>query len=277
MKVYIYCHPESDKDLFNFKNEIQEKLLDNADQINMNGDVILIYVDQHTNFQSNEFKNLSQNGKNLIMITHDNRNRKLAPKTVMFQATYNLKSKKKFADLVGLLNKNTWEEIKISKSVRSKVAVAKKKEATLKEIRELEKKQKQLLENTKSELKQTELKLKMIAEKEKIELLNKLKKEEQKKQQKLHEALNKQEQLIKDTEKEKQKWETTNKLFENTPNLSIDEEGKECIVCGELVKDAVFLNCGHNCTCYECAQYHFQGADCPMCRQKIVQIVKIFS
>lgn len=83
--------------------------------------------------------------------------------------------------------------------------------------------------------------------------------------------------LAKEAEEEKKKWVKNLELINETPDVPQDDEGKECIICGELNKDAVFLPCSHNCTCHECAVLHFNGANCPMCRQKIKQIIRIYS
>jgi len=58
------------------------------------------------------------------------------------------------------------------------------------------------------------------------------------------------------------------------------EEGKDCIRDEELCKicmdhpvDCVMLECGHMCTCTRCGK---QMAECPICRQYVVRVVRTF-
>lgn len=52
----------------------------------------------------------------------------------------------------------------------------------------------------------------------------------------------------------------------------------ECAVCLERAPDCVLYTCGHMCMCYQCAINVVQnrGALCPICRQPIRDVIKIY-
>ena len=53
---------------------------------------------------------------------------------------------------------------------------------------------------------------------------------------------------------------------------------KCCVVCLEKSPDAAFANCGHNSCCFNCAHMVWQSqGQCPMCRQPIDNILKLFN
>lgn len=58
------------------------------------------------------------------------------------------------------------------------------------------------------------------------------------------------------------------------PDHKIGEEKNVCNVCMERKINTVILECGHSSLCMECAT---PLVDCPICRSKIVRIVKIFT
>jgi hypothetical protein len=51
------------------------------------------------------------------------------------------------------------------------------------------------------------------------------------------------------------------------------EENEMCKVCMDHIIDCVFLECGHLVTCVDCGR---QLRECPLCRQNIVRIVRVF-
>lgn len=57
-----------------------------------------------------------------------------------------------------------------------------------------------------------------------------------------------------------------------------DNESNECNVCYERPVNAVLYTCGHMCMCFECAQAVRQerSALCPICRQEIKDVIKIY-
>ena len=57
-----------------------------------------------------------------------------------------------------------------------------------------------------------------------------------------------------------------------------DAPSNECVVCLEHAPDSVLYTCGHMCMCYSCARDVVQnrGALCPICRQSIRDVIKIF-
>lgn len=61
------------------------------------------------------------------------------------------------------------------------------------------------------------------------------------------------------------------------PKPCKDQHQKLCIACTTSCVDTVFLNCGHACMCSNCAKRTNQrSGKCPMCRQPIVKIQKMF-
>jgi len=59
---------------------------------------------------------------------------------------------------------------------------------------------------------------------------------------------------------------------------SEDNSSNECAVCLEQPPDCVLYMCGHICMCYDCAVGIRGSADasCPICRQPILDIIKIY-
>jgi protein neuralized len=57
-----------------------------------------------------------------------------------------------------------------------------------------------------------------------------------------------------------------------------DNASNECSVCLEKPSDCVLYTCGHMCMCYDCAinVQRTDGASCPICRQPIRDVIKIF-
>ena len=52
-----------------------------------------------------------------------------------------------------------------------------------------------------------------------------------------------------------------------------EEEGNQCQICYDQEIDALFFDCGHVCSCVECAK---QCEACPICRRQIRQVVKMY-
>jgi protein neuralized len=53
----------------------------------------------------------------------------------------------------------------------------------------------------------------------------------------------------------------------------------ECKICYENIVDCVLYACGHMCLCYECALQQWKGRGggiCPMCRNYIQDVIKIY-
>lgn len=61
-------------------------------------------------------------------------------------------------------------------------------------------------------------------------------------------------------------------------NPIADNESNECNVCYERSINCVLYTCGHMCMCFECAMAvkKDRGALCPICRQHIKDVIKIF-
>lgn len=56
-------------------------------------------------------------------------------------------------------------------------------------------------------------------------------------------------------------------MLENTPTEML------CKVCMDAPLDCVLLECGHIASCVNCGK---QLAECPICRQYVVRVVRIF-
>ena len=51
------------------------------------------------------------------------------------------------------------------------------------------------------------------------------------------------------------------------------------MICLEDIKDSIFYPCGHECVCYTCGREFIKKArdrTCPICREQIKDIVKVF-
>lgn len=61
-------------------------------------------------------------------------------------------------------------------------------------------------------------------------------------------------------------------------NSDSESSASECAVCWEKVPDCALYTCGHMCMCYECAinVLKKQGALCPICRQPVRDVIRIF-
>jgi len=59
----------------------------------------------------------------------------------------------------------------------------------------------------------------------------------------------------------------------NKDNLETMEDESLCKICMDSPIDCVMLECGHMCTCTNCGK---QMAECPICRQYVVRVVKTF-
>jgi len=72
--------------------------------------------------------------------------------------------------------------------------------------------------------------------------------------------------------------QVTNVETENKDIRAADAPSNECAVCLENVPDCVLYTCGHMCMCYACAidVVRSRGALCPICRQPIRDVIKIF-
>ena len=51
------------------------------------------------------------------------------------------------------------------------------------------------------------------------------------------------------------------------------DEADLCKICMESVIDCVLLDCGHMVSCIKCGK---RLAECPMCRQNIVRVIRVF-
>jgi len=59
----------------------------------------------------------------------------------------------------------------------------------------------------------------------------------------------------------------------NKEDVETMDDDSLCKICMDSPIDCVMLECGHMCTCTNCGK---QMAECPICRQYVVRVVKIF-
>ncbi|XP_035114110.1 E3 ubiquitin-protein ligase LRSAM1 isoform X7 [Callithrix jacchus] len=59
----------------------------------------------------------------------------------------------------------------------------------------------------------------------------------------------------------------------SAPPAELEVQASECVVCLEQEAQMIFLNCGHVCCCQQCCQ---PLRTCPLCRQDIVQRLRIY-
>ena len=51
------------------------------------------------------------------------------------------------------------------------------------------------------------------------------------------------------------------------------EEKQPCVVCLDLPKETVFVDCGHMATCVSCAE---KVTSCPLCRVPKTKFIRVF-
>ncbi|CAF0730319.1 unnamed protein product [Brachionus calyciflorus] len=54
---------------------------------------------------------------------------------------------------------------------------------------------------------------------------------------------------------------------------TIVDESDFCKICMESIIDCVLIECGHMCSCIKCGK---QLAECPICRQNVVRVLRVF-
>merc|ERR1711997_106082 len=65
-------------------------------------------------------------------------------------------------------------------------------------------------------------------------------------------------------------WKQEHRAQAEKDNL---EDSDLCKICMDNPVDCVMLECGHMCTCTTCGK---QMAECPICRQYVVRVVRTF-
>ncbi|KAL8513331.1 hypothetical protein ACS0TY_019510 [Phlomoides rotata] len=62
----------------------------------------------------------------------------------------------------------------------------------------------------------------------------------------------------------------------NPPKKGVS--GGRCCVCRKMQVDCVLYRCGHMCTCFKCAhELQWSSGKCPVCRARIVDVVRTYS
>ena len=62
-------------------------------------------------------------------------------------------------------------------------------------------------------------------------------------------------------------------FFYITAGKDMIKDEELCKICMDNPVDCVMLECGHMCTCTRCGK---QMAECPICRQYVVRVVRTF-
>eukprot|EP01084_Bolivina_argentea_P008352 15655_1 len=73
--------------------------------------------------------------------------------------------------------------------------------------------------------------------------------------------------------------QTDNENNNNDKKSEIEEDdSKLCIVCMDNERDHVLIPCGHIAVCKDCKDnYNQDGAECPICREKVKMVVKTYN
>jgi RING finger protein 26 len=58
--------------------------------------------------------------------------------------------------------------------------------------------------------------------------------------------------------------------------IESSKEQRLCVICQEKEKGVVLLPCRHMCLCDACAK-HDELKQCPLCREKILHKISVFS
>lgn len=67
--------------------------------------------------------------------------------------------------------------------------------------------------------------------------------------------------------------DSSRSVQESSASKSSSSEGDLCKICMESLIECVLLDCGHMCSCIKCGK---QLAECPICRQNVVRVVRVF-
>lgn len=73
-------------------------------------------------------------------------------------------------------------------------------------------------------------------------------------------------------ENKRREAEIINHSIKNDVN-QYSEDKDLCKICMEFIMDCVLLDCGHMCSCIKCGK---RLTECPICRQNVVKVVRIF-
>lgn len=72
-------------------------------------------------------------------------------------------------------------------------------------------------------------------------------------------------------------WKTRESMKKVTTSSLIEDTSNECQICFERSVNCTIVACGHQRTCFECADKLYKlGQPCPWCRQPISTVVLIF-
>ena len=148
---------------------------------------------------------------------------------------------------------------------------------------------KKLVENRKDTLKKDELREKKIKEIQQLREIEESAKAEFNEKYKLEQI-----EILRQIEEEKinlekVKLEQTNELLKldqawlhirDKFQKNFEKNPNDCVICTTEKADTAVIPCGHKYFCYKCIDdYHKKEPrkGCPMCRQEIIMISKIFS
>ena len=68
--------------------------------------------------------------------------------------------------------------------------------------------------------------------------------------------------------------------YDNTVGKSGNTEAGDvspCVICMDAPKDVAFYPCGHKCVCTSCADQYDEENGCPICRQPVIDVLRIYS
>lgn len=88
-----------------------------------------------------------------------------------------------------------------------------------------------------------------------------------------HELLSKAVRLVKDQQNNAKIFKDQTDSPANSGLNEPDDEKDVCKICWDATIDCVLLECGHMCTCTNCAK---KLNECPICREHVVRCVHVF-
>ena len=68
--------------------------------------------------------------------------------------------------------------------------------------------------------------------------------------------------------------EFVRQIREENHALDNEQNGEVCVICLDLPRNVVILNCGHICACRGCAE---QLQECPVCRAHIARLIPTYN
>ena len=240
MKVYV---PAPLLELF--VNKLTTIVIDPED-----ADVSLLFIDDHFTAENEEYLRLKER-PHIVVVTKSNLNRRHIPVGFVYDLYCNVRSKKKYAELIEHLNGDRWT-FAPTKGVKKKA----EKVNSIREASEQLKEERTRLEQDKRSQEE-----RLRAERLRLE------QERDTEEERLR---------FERTRLEKEKREEEEWLIAERLRLAQEapvSDKNECKICMSSAISVILQPCAHACACHDCA---LQCDNCPICRRRIVKFEPIF-